>query len=121
MKITKLIFDKGGQAERYEWWDEKGRNHREDGPAIIYKEGTKMWFIDGLLHREDGPAVEQSNKNSWYLHGRLHREGGPAIICKNGHKEWYLNGIEYQKEEDYWEEMFKHNLKKLNGIDQENI
>ena len=57
--------------------DEKGRFHREDGPAIIYKDGTKKWYKHGLLHREDGPAV----------------------IYSNGFKKWYLDGIEYSKKE----------------------
>ena len=25
--------------------------HREDGPAIMYKDGRKVWYINGNLHR----------------------------------------------------------------------
>jgi hypothetical protein len=48
----------------------KGTNtlHREDGPAIIYYNGTKHWYINGKHHREDGPAVEFVNGgSSWFL------------------------------------------------------
>lgn len=44
--------------------------HREDGPAIIDIDGTRMWYIYGLLHREDGPAVIYSDgKCRYFLNG----------------------------------------------------
>jgi hypothetical protein len=52
--------------------------HREDGPALVYPNGYKAWFINGRLHRVDGPAVED------------------LILNKN---RFALNGIEYSKEE----------------------
>ena len=52
--------------------------HREDGPAIEYNEGDKVWYLNNQLHREDGPAVE----------------------CPNGHKEWWVNGV-YCTEEEF--------------------
>ena len=58
--------------------DENNRYHREDGPAIIYNNGSK---------------------EQWYKHGLLHKEDGPAVIDKDGTKKWYLNGIEYSKKE----------------------
>jgi len=53
------------------------RYHNDSGPAIIWDDGMKMWYIRGKLHREDGPAVE----------------------CPNGLKEWYLENKEYSEEE----------------------
>lgn len=38
-----------------------GKCHNENGPAIIYKDGAKEWYIDGKYHREDGPALEGLN------------------------------------------------------------
>ncbi len=38
-----------------EYRNERGELHREDGPAIEYTSGTKMWYQNGKLHREDGP------------------------------------------------------------------
>ena len=45
-----------------------GKAHRENGPAIVNKNGSKFWCINGLEHREDGPAVEYSDgiKQWWY-------------------------------------------------------
>jgi hypothetical protein len=49
-----LKFD---DDERQEWWA-NGVRHREDGPAVIFKQtGRKVWFDKGLLHRVDGPAI----------------------------------------------------------------
>ena len=89
-----------------------GELYREDGPAIIRKNGSYAWYLNGVLHREDGPAVEHVNgSRAWYLNGKLHREDGPAIIRKNGSYAWYLNGelhrkdgpaIEYPNGRKYW-------------------
>ena len=57
--------------------NEQGQIHREDGPAVIYTDGTKFWYINNKLHREDGPAYE-----------------GP-----DGSKEWYINDEELSEEE----------------------
>ena len=44
---------------------------REDGPAVEWEDGTRMWFLDGLLHREDGPAVEGADGSlQWFLDGK---------------------------------------------------
>jgi len=29
------------------WFNKKGQLHRTDGPAKIWKDGEKHWFIDG--------------------------------------------------------------------------
>ena len=42
------------------WTNSKGQRHRKDGPAIIYEDGSKFWWINGERHREDGPAIEWS-------------------------------------------------------------
>jgi hypothetical protein len=63
--------------------------------------GTKHWYDEnGLLHREDGPAVEYSNGSKvWYKNGRLHREDGPAIEWADGKKEWWVYGKRYTEED----------------------
>ena len=54
------------------YYNKDGLFHREDGPAIIWTNGSKEWFFCGQLHREDGPAIEQANgSRQWYLHDRL--------------------------------------------------
>ena len=58
----------------------------------VYKDRTDYYNSKGKLHREDGPAVEYSNGDKfWYLNGKLHREDGPAREWYNGNKEWWLN------------------------------
>ena len=70
--------------------------HREDGPARIYKDGGKFWYINGKRHREDGPASEYGNGDKhWFINGLHHREDGPAIEYKNGDECWYYNGFCY--------------------------
>ena len=66
--------------------------HREDGPAVEYTNGTKVWYLNGTHHREDGPAVEYlDGYKEWYIDGKLHREDGPAIEYADGDKEWYID------------------------------
>ena len=51
----------------------------------------RYYNSDGNFHREDGPAVIYSNKSKlWFLNGELHREDGPAIIWEDGTKAWWL-------------------------------
>jgi hypothetical protein len=74
--------------------------HREDGPAISYRDGAKLWYLNGQPHREDGPAVEhRSGAKYWYKHGKRHREDGPAVEYCSGEKSWYLNGVIFSEQE----------------------
>ena len=83
-----------------EYKNKAGKYHREDGPAIEYEDGSKVWRFNGELHREDGPASEWSDgSKEWHLNGKLHREDGPASEWSDGYKEWWLNGIKYTEEE----------------------
>jgi len=46
-----------------------------------------------LLHREDGPAIEYANGDKiWCLNSKCHRIDGPTIERANGDKEWYYQG-----------------------------
>lgn len=55
--------------------------HREDGPAIIERNGTEKWCQHGRLHRENEPAVVYPNGGKeWWYEGQLHRVDGPAVI-----------------------------------------
>jgi hypothetical protein len=50
------------------YYNEFGRLHREDGPALEHISGRKMWYYDGKKHRLDGPAVEYANGFLiWYI------------------------------------------------------
>ena len=78
-----------------------GKRHREDGPAVIYPDGTKEYWINGKLHREDGPAIIGPNgKEIWYKNGKFHRLDGPAMIQAADQKEhwkeyWFIDDIHY--------------------------
>ena len=44
--------------------------HREDGPAMIWKDGSTAWCLNNLIHRDDGPALEYDNGHKgWFFHG----------------------------------------------------
>ena len=73
--------------------DAQGRLHREDGPAIIWPDGSKFYHIRGKRHREDGPAEEFANgTKGWLKNDKYHREDGPAIEVWDGSKEYYIDG-----------------------------
>jgi hypothetical protein len=60
---------------RVEYLDERDDLHREDGPARIWKDGSKAWFLNGYRHRMDGPAIEMNNgEKSWYLNDKRYSE-----------------------------------------------
>ena len=43
-----------------------------DKPMMVKcLDGSKVWRLDGKLHREDGPAIEWKNQyKAWYLFGK---------------------------------------------------
>ena len=99
--ISKLEINKDGTKL---WCNEHGRFHREDGPAIEFPNGHKVWYINGECHREDGPAVEYINGDKeWFVHGKFHRKNGPAVDYANGYKRWYYHGqkIDCQSQDDF--------------------
>jgi hypothetical protein len=83
------IIDNDGTKR---WYDLNVDPHRNDGPAVIYTNGTKSWWQHGKLHRGDGPAIEYANGDKWwFLHGNHHRDDGPALTGKTGYVQWWLN------------------------------
>jgi hypothetical protein len=69
---SKLTIDKNGTKE---WKLPSGDFHKEDGPALEYASGTKLWWINGKRHREDGPAIEYISGNKrWYINDREYTE-----------------------------------------------
>ena len=79
-------------------WYKDGLVHRDnDLPAVIMSDGTKKWCKNGLVHRDnDLPAIINYNGTMiWYRNGKLHRDTGPAIIFNDGTKSYFLKHIEY--------------------------
>ena len=68
----------------------------------IDKDGNKFYYSDKAMtkcHRVDGPAVKyKGGLCIWYLNGKKHREDGPAVTW-NGSKLWYLSGLNITQEE----------------------
>lgn len=57
--------------------------------------GTIRFFDNkGKLHNTDGPAVIWNNgTNEYYHHGVLHAEGRPTASFANGTLKWYNKGV----------------------------
>ena len=63
------------------WKTEDEKLHKEDGPAIIYPDGDKWWYINGKIHREDGPAIEGvDGSKEWWVDGKFYGEGKLSLI-----------------------------------------
>lgn len=60
--------------------------HREDGPAVIKRDGYLAWWRFGKRHRFDGPAiVDGGYSKKWFLFGKQIDEKKYAAWCsKNG-------------------------------------
>ena len=44
-----------------EWCNLDDERHRENGPAIEWTNGSRIWYINGRRHRENGPAIEYAD------------------------------------------------------------
>ena len=87
--MTTAYTTVGFKGDRMYFKDpEKIYLHREDGPAIVFENGDKAWYIDGKIHRDGG--------QEYYKEGALHRVDGPAKIFENGTQAWYLDGIRHR-------------------------
>jgi hypothetical protein len=67
----------------------------DDKPAIVFPNGTKMWYKNGAYHRDnDNPAIVHSDgTKSWWKNGKNHRDNGePSFIYFNGDMAWFFNG-----------------------------
>ena len=91
-------------------WFVHGERHRLDGPAVEWSNGARAWIVHGKLHRTDGPAlIRGDGTQEWYFDGQVHRLLGPAVIHLNGKVEWWYKGLHITPEE-YWNEMYKREL-----------
>ena len=67
-------------------------------PYEIHNEMSSAWYLNGNLHREDGPAIIWADGTKiWYKNGLRHREDGPAVDTVYGNQQWFINGEEYSK------------------------
>ncbi len=69
MKTYKVTVDDYGTTR---WYNEQGKLHRENGPAIEYEDGEKWWWLNGISYSKleweievaklNGPTQEEINK-----------------------------------------------------------
>jgi len=92
----KIVVDEYGTKH----WYRGNLLHREDGPAVIQRNGGHAWFYYGNRHREDGPAIEYADgSKEWWLHGQLHRQIGFAVEHADGKREkWLYNNKIYEEQ-----------------------
>ena len=59
--------------------------------------------LHGPLHREDGPAlIFRNGAKKWYFNGKKHRIDGPAETYPNGVRHWYINNMNVSIEVERW-------------------
>ena len=93
MKLINLFEE---TQYKIKYLNKDGKLHRSDGPARIWADGSKEWYINDKLHREDGPAIiDADGYKAWYINGKLHRTDGPAAIWSDGIHEWWINDTYY--------------------------
>ena len=68
--------------------------HNPDGPAVVFANGTKVWYRHGDRHRDgDLPSTEYADGPVEYRkHDKLHRADGPAYIVPGQVRAWYQEG-----------------------------
>ncbi len=73
----------------------------DQGISVKRTYKNKQWFkeekfLNDELHCDDGPAILYSDGTELYWkHGRLHREGGPAVKWANNTEEYWVDGVQY--------------------------
>mgnify|MGYP000867960121 FL=1 len=82
----------------------------DDGDIIYCKKNKN------LIHNPYGAAViYKSGSKSYYLEGKIHRLDGPACIWNTGEEFYYINHKELKKEE------FEMHPERLKFIDKEHL
>ena len=65
-----------------------------DGSILYYKKDTKIW------HNPYGPAfIWEDGSKFYYIDDKNHRLDGPAVILKDGREEYWINYEFLSKEE----------------------
>ena len=73
--MAKRWYNRSGTVR---WLDDEGHYHREDGPAIVWPNGTQWWFSHGGYHFAHGPSdLYADGALRWYEDRQLLRERYP--------------------------------------------
>jgi len=65
-KIKKTKYE-----DRIEYRNSDFKLHNPNGPAVIWNDGSKAYYINGKLHRLDGPAYITSYGSEWHINNYL--------------------------------------------------
>lgn len=68
--------------------DPLARIHRDDGPAVIYPGGFKIWAKFGSSVR----SLNALGIVTWFNKHQVSRINGVSIDHTNGYKQWYSAG-----------------------------
>jgi len=60
--------------------------HREDGPAVVWIDGSVQYYIEGKLHRTDGPAVVHADGSGQYHVGGKHLTKAEFLVLYGQHQ-----------------------------------
>lgn len=110
-KVNNITYN--NHDDGFAYWSINDKTHKLDGPAIIYSNGTKIYYQYGKIHNLYGPAMIHSEGIvKYYVNGKKHRENGPAIIGLKGYYEYWLDdklhrldgpAVEYaDRTKEYW-------------------
>ena len=73
--MAKRVYSRYGTVR---WLDDDNARHREDGPAVVWADGTQYWFNRGKSHFAHGPAIlNDDGRLRWYEAGELLRRRHP--------------------------------------------
>jgi len=97
---SKIEVDENGY-KRY--LNNEGEQHRLDGPAVEFKDGSKFWHINGNCHRNIDPSDEYGNGSKyWLFKDKHHRIGGSFASYREC---WRINDEDYDKQ-DYFNKVW---------------
>jgi len=66
--------------------------YRENGPAVVHKDGTEEFYVNGKKH--GSPAViSPTGYQEFWTNGELGRKEGPAIIYPDGGEDWLWKNL----------------------------
>ena len=72
--------------------------YKENGPAVILKDGTEMYYTNGLKGRQEGPTVVgPTGYQEFWSQGHCGRKDGPAIIYPDSGEDWIDKDLFHRK------------------------
>ena len=89
-------------------YDDLNKYEYDNGDIYYYKKNTK------ISHNPYSPAIIwKDGSKFYYIENKLHRLDGPARIWPNGEESYYINGYYLTKEE------FEYHPERLKLLDKE--